>query len=133
MSGTQPSYHKLTFLIVNDSVTLKDTNAIAVAKNFLTPRDGRLLSRRSGTEAVNNSLAFSIQSVVSVLNLDQRLPARANDIQILNTKVSLVKREIRALKRENRELQGLVIVYSNDMRIQFDELQNSGDRIREDH
>lgn len=90
-SGTQPSLSQTDLLIVNDSVTLNDTTAIAVAKNFLTPRDGRLLSRRSGTEAINNSLAFSIQSVVSVLNLDQRLLARANDIQILKTKVSLVK------------------------------------------
>ncbi|KAM2657992.1 hypothetical protein EV1_013303 [Malus domestica] len=48
-------------LTVGDSVMMKnDMTAAMVAKNLLTPKDNRLLSKRSNELAVKDSLAFSI-------------------------------------------------------------------------
>ncbi|CAN6676830.1 unnamed protein product [Malus baccata var. baccata] len=53
-------------LIVGDSVMKNDMTAAVVAKNILTPKDNRLLSKRSDELAVKDSLALSVQCTGSV-------------------------------------------------------------------
>ncbi|KAM1638607.1 hypothetical protein TB1_008022 [Malus domestica] len=47
-------------LTVRDSVMKNDMTAAMVAKNLLTPKDNRLLSKRSNELAINDSLALSV-------------------------------------------------------------------------
>ncbi|KAM0988663.1 hypothetical protein FF1_012678 [Malus domestica] len=47
-------------LTVGDSMMMNDTTASVVARNLLTPRDTRMLSRRSDELAVQDSLAYSV-------------------------------------------------------------------------
>ncbi|KAM1986842.1 hypothetical protein ACFX15_034186 [Malus domestica] len=46
-------------LTVGDSVTKNDMTAAVVARNLLTPKDNKLLSKRSDELAVKDYLAFS--------------------------------------------------------------------------
>ncbi|KAM1479944.1 hypothetical protein ACFX2I_027151 [Malus domestica] len=48
-------------LTVGDSVVKNDMTAAVVARNLVTPRDNRLLSKRSDELAVKDSLALSVQ------------------------------------------------------------------------
>ncbi|KAM1249627.1 hypothetical protein ACFX2G_032975 [Malus domestica] len=48
-------------LTVGDSVIKNDMTAAVVARNLVTPRDNRLLARRSDELAVKESLALSVQ------------------------------------------------------------------------
>ncbi|CAN6692745.1 unnamed protein product [Malus baccata var. baccata] len=48
-------------LTVGDSVMKNDMTAAVVARNLLTPKDNRLLSKRSDELAVKDSLALSVQ------------------------------------------------------------------------
>ncbi|KAM1193239.1 hypothetical protein ACFX10_013540 [Malus domestica] len=50
-------------LTVGDSVMKNDMTAVVVAKYLLTPKDNRLLSKRSDELAVKDSLALSVQCV----------------------------------------------------------------------
>ncbi|CAN6552333.1 unnamed protein product [Malus baccata var. baccata] len=63
-------------LTVGDSVMKNDMTAAVVARNLLTPKDNRLLSKRSDELAVKDSLALSVQCAGSVSNMAQRLFAR---------------------------------------------------------
>ncbi|KAM1033824.1 hypothetical protein FF1_037269 [Malus domestica] len=47
-------------LTVGDSVTKNDMTAAVVARNLFTPKDNRLLSKRSDELAVKDSLALSV-------------------------------------------------------------------------
>ncbi|KAM1317473.1 hypothetical protein ACFX13_002839 [Malus domestica] len=47
-------------LTVGDSMMKNDMTAAMVVKNFLTPKDNRLLSKRSDELAVKDYLAFSV-------------------------------------------------------------------------
>ena len=58
---------------VGDSVMKNDMTAAVVARNLLTPKDNRLLSKRSDELAVKDSLALSVQCAGSVSNMAQRL------------------------------------------------------------
>ncbi|CAN6725526.1 unnamed protein product [Malus baccata var. baccata] len=51
-------------LTVGDSVMKNDMAAVMVAKNLLTPKDNRLLSKRSDELAVKDSLAFNVQNLL---------------------------------------------------------------------
>ncbi|KAM1324982.1 hypothetical protein ACFX2H_045758 [Malus domestica] len=53
-------------LTVGDSVMKNDMTAAVVARNLLTPKDNRLLSKRSYELAVKDSLALSVQCAGSV-------------------------------------------------------------------
>ncbi|CAN6725425.1 unnamed protein product [Malus baccata var. baccata] len=56
----RPSFVSLTgHLTVGDSVMKNDMTAAVVARNLLTPKDNRLLSKRSDELAVKDSLALS--------------------------------------------------------------------------
>ncbi|KAM2329164.1 hypothetical protein ACFXTH_015529 [Malus domestica] len=63
-------------LTVGDSVMKNDMTAAMVARNLLTPKDNRLLSKRSDELDVKDSLALSVQCAGSVSNIAQRLFAR---------------------------------------------------------
>jgi hypothetical protein len=56
-------------LSTNDSVMLDDAIATSVAKRIITPRDEKLLADRYDAEAINDSMAFSIQGATSVSNM----------------------------------------------------------------
>jgi hypothetical protein len=48
---------------------LDDAIAASMAKGIITPRDEKLLADRFDTEAINDSMAFSIQGATSVSNM----------------------------------------------------------------
>ncbi|RXH92163.1 hypothetical protein DVH24_021186, partial [Malus domestica] len=60
-------------LTIGDSVMKNDMTPAVVTRNLLTPKDNRLLSKRSDELAVKNSLALSVQCAGSVSNMPQRL------------------------------------------------------------
>ncbi|KAM2527685.1 hypothetical protein TB1_024913 [Malus domestica] len=62
-------------LTVRDSMMMNDTTASVVARNLLTPRDTRILSKQSDELAVQDSLAYSVRYAGSVSNMGQRLLA----------------------------------------------------------
>ncbi|KAM1050993.1 hypothetical protein TB2_032183 [Malus domestica] len=70
-------------LTVGDSVVKNDMTAAVVARNLVTPRDNRLLSKRSDELAVKDSLALSVQCAGSVSNMAQRLFARTRQVESL--------------------------------------------------
>ncbi|KAM1327648.1 hypothetical protein ACFX2F_012023 [Malus domestica] len=74
-------------LTVGDSVMKNDITAAVVAKNLLTPKDNRLLSKRSDELAVKDSLALSVQCAGSVSNMPQRLFARTPEVESLAAEV----------------------------------------------
>ncbi|KAM1040734.1 hypothetical protein TB1_029344 [Malus domestica] len=70
----RPSFLSLTgHLTVGDSVMKNDMTTTMVARNLLTPKDNRLLSKRSDELAVKDSLDLSVQCASSVSNMAQRL------------------------------------------------------------
>ncbi|KAM1857450.1 hypothetical protein ACFX14_007558 [Malus domestica] len=79
-----PSFLSLTgHLTVEDSVMKNDMTVMVVARNLLTPKDNRLLSKRSDELAVKDSMAFSVQCAGSVFNMAQRLFARTRQVESL--------------------------------------------------
>ncbi|KAM0978756.1 hypothetical protein ACFX2C_014692 [Malus domestica] len=70
-------------LTVGDSVMKNDMTAAVVARNLVTPKDNRLLSKRSDELAVKDSLALSVQCAGSVSNMAQRLFARTRQVESL--------------------------------------------------
>ena len=95
-------------LTVADSVMKNDMTAVVVvARNILTPKDNRLLSKRSDELAVKDSLALSVQCAGSVSNMAQRLFARTRQVESLAAEVMSLKQEIRGLKHENKQLNKL--------------------------
>ncbi|KAM1052514.1 hypothetical protein FF1_000097 [Malus domestica] len=67
-------------LTVGDSVMKNDMTAAMVAYNLVTPKDNKLLSKRSDELAVKDSLALSMQCAGSVSNMAQRLFARTRQV-----------------------------------------------------
>ncbi|KAM1094430.1 hypothetical protein ACFX2B_009310 [Malus domestica] len=51
-------------LTVGDSVMKNDMTAAVVARNLLTPKDNRLLSKRFDELVVKDSLALSVQCLI---------------------------------------------------------------------
>ncbi|KAM2374589.1 hypothetical protein ACFX1X_043976 [Malus domestica] len=56
-------------LIVRDYVMKNDMTVAVVARNLLTPKDNRLLSKRSDELVVKDSLVLSVQCAGSVFNM----------------------------------------------------------------
>ncbi|CAN6713455.1 unnamed protein product [Malus baccata var. baccata] len=119
-------------LTVEDSVR-DPTTATVVARNLITPKDNRMLSRRSDELAVQESQALSVQCANSVSNMGQRLLARTRQVESLTAEVAALSQEIRQLKRENRELHVLANSYSTSMKRKLDQLTDSEGRIQSDH
>ncbi|KAM0984719.1 hypothetical protein ACFX14_012209 [Malus domestica] len=120
-------------LTVGDSVMKNDMTAAVVARNLLTPRDNRLLSKRSDELAVKDSLALSVQCAASVSNMAQRLFARTRQVESLAAKVISLKQEIRGLKDENKQLHRLAHDYATNMKRKLDQMQESDGQALLDH
>ncbi|KAM2004883.1 hypothetical protein ACFX15_000132 [Malus domestica] len=120
-------------LTVGDSVMKNDMAAAVVARNILTPKDNRLLSKRSDELAVQDSLALSVQCAGSVSNMAQRLFARTRQVESLAAEVISLKQEIRGLKHENKQLHRLAHDYATNMKRKLDQLPESDGQILLDH
>ncbi|KAM2779438.1 hypothetical protein COP1_014709 [Malus domestica] len=104
-----------------------------VARNLVTPKDNRLLSKRSDKLAVRDSLALSVQCAGSVSNMAQRLFARTRQVESLAAEVMSLKEEIRGLKHENKQLHRLAHNYATNMKRKIDQMQESDGQILLDH
>jgi hypothetical protein len=127
-------------LMTNDSVMLDDAVAASVAQGIITPRDEKLLADRTDAQAINDSLAFSIQGASSVSNMARRLQVRGNEIQALKVQVLILqrmymnfRRRNRVLQQENRKLKKVVDSYANDLGKRYAELEKNTSRLREQH
>ncbi|CAN6695122.1 unnamed protein product [Malus baccata var. baccata] len=120
-------------LTVGDSVMKNDMTVEVVAKNLLTPKDNRLLSKQSNELAVKDSLALSVQCAGSMSNMAQCLFARTNQVESLAAKVISLKQEIRWLKHDNKQLHRLAHNYATNMNMKLDQLQESDGQILLDH
>ncbi|CAN6698439.1 unnamed protein product [Malus baccata var. baccata] len=101
----RPSFLSPTgLLIIGDSVMKNDMTAVVVTKNFRTPKDNRLLSKRSDELVVKDSLALSVQCTDSV-----------------------------RIKHGNKQLQRLAYDYATNMKRKLDQLQESDGQILLDH
>ncbi|KAM1102835.1 hypothetical protein ACFX14_011646 [Malus domestica] len=120
-------------LTVGDSVMKNDMTAAVVVRNLVTPKDNRLLSKRSDELAVKDSLALSVQCAGSVSNMAQRLFARTRQVESLAAEVTSLKQEIRGLKHENKQLHRLAHNYATNMKRKIDQMQESDGQILLDH
>ncbi|CAN6704360.1 unnamed protein product [Malus baccata var. baccata] len=120
-------------LTVRDSMMKNDITAAVVARNILTPKDNRLLSKRSDELAVKDSLALSVQCAGSVSNMAQRLFAQTRQVESLAAEVISLKQEIRGFKHENKKLHRLAHDYATNMKRKLDQLQESDGQILLDH
>ncbi|CAN6716340.1 unnamed protein product [Malus baccata var. baccata] len=120
-------------LTVEDSVMKNDMTAAVVARNLVTPRDNRLLARRSDELAVKESLALSVQCAGSVSNMAQRLFARTRHVESLVAEIQSLKQEIKGLKHENKELHKLAHSYATSMKRKIDQMQDTDSQILLDH
>ncbi|KAM2064671.1 hypothetical protein ACFX16_028042 [Malus domestica] len=120
-------------LTVGDSVMKNDMTAAVVARNLVTPRDNRLLARRSDELAVKESLALSVQCTGSVSNMAQRLYARTRHVESLVAEIQSLKEEIKGLKHENKQLHKLAHNYATTMKRKIDQIHESDGQILLDH
>ncbi|CAN6722938.1 unnamed protein product [Malus baccata var. baccata] len=120
-------------LTVGASVMKNDMTAAVVARNLVTPKDNRLLSRRSDELAVKESLALSVQCASSVSNMAQRLFARTRHVESLAAEIQSLKQEIKGLKHENKELHKLAHSYATSMKRKIDQVQDTDGQILLDH
>ncbi|KAM1473926.1 hypothetical protein ACFX2I_030011 [Malus domestica] len=81
-------------LTVRASVMKNYMTAAVVARNLVTPKYNRLLSKQSNELAVKDSLALSVQCADSVSNMAQRLFARTRQVESLEAKVMSLKHEM---------------------------------------
>ncbi|KAM2933936.1 hypothetical protein FF1_041818 [Malus domestica] len=120
-------------LTVGDSVMKNDMTAAVVARNLLTPKDNRLLSKRSDELAVKDSLALSVQCTGSVSNMAQCLFARTRQVESLAAEVMSFKQEIRGLKHENKQLHRLAHDYATNMKMKLDQMKETDGQVLLDH
>ncbi|KAM1276209.1 hypothetical protein ACFX2J_028505 [Malus domestica] len=78
-------------LTIVDSVMKNNITATIVARNFLTPKDNRIISKRSDESAVQDSLALSVQCAGSVSNMGQHLLAQTREVESLIAEVASLK------------------------------------------
>ncbi|KAM2114848.1 hypothetical protein ACFX1Q_023341 [Malus domestica] len=129
----------MSFLSSNDHLTVGDSmmknniTATMVARNLLTPKDNRILSKWSDELAVQDSLALNVQCAGYASNMSQRLLAQTRQVESLMAEVASLKQEIRRLKHENKVLHVLANNYSTSMKRKLDQLQESESRIQSDH
>ncbi|CAN6711572.1 unnamed protein product [Malus baccata var. baccata] len=120
-------------LTVRGSVMKNDMTAAVVARNLVTPKDNRLLAKRSDELAVKDSLALSVQCAGSVSNMAQCLFARTRQVESLAAEVMSLKQEIRGLKHENKQLHRLTHNYATNMKRKIDQMQESDGQVLLDH
>ncbi|KAM1826011.1 hypothetical protein ACFX13_025418 [Malus domestica] len=73
-------------LTIGDSVMKNDMTAAEVARNLVTPKDNKLLSKRSDELAVKDYLALSVQCAGFVSNMAQYLFGRTRPVESLAAK-----------------------------------------------
>ncbi|KAM1167869.1 hypothetical protein ACFX15_029280 [Malus domestica] len=112
-------------LTIRDSVMKNDMIDAVVARNLLTPKDNRLLSKRSDELAIKDSLALSVQCAGSVSNMAQCLFPITRQVESLAAEVISLKQEIRGLKHENKLLEMLAHDYATNMKRKLDQMQES--------
>ncbi|KAM1768955.1 hypothetical protein ACFXTH_046807 [Malus domestica] len=110
-----------------------DMTTAVVARNLVTPKDNRLLSKRSDELAVKDSLVLSVQCAGSMSNMTQRLFARTRQVESLAAEVMSHKQEIRRLKHENKQLHRLAHNYATNMKMKIDQMQEFDGQILLDH
>ncbi|KAM2698415.1 hypothetical protein EV1_037417 [Malus domestica] len=120
-------------LNVGDSVMKNDMTDAVVARNLITPKDNRLLAKRSDKLAVKDSLALNVQCAGSVSNMAQRLFTRTRQVESLAAEVMSLKQEIRGLKHKNKQLHRLAHNYATNMKRKIDQMQESDGQILLDH
>ncbi|KAM1599856.1 hypothetical protein ACFXTN_022391 [Malus domestica] len=120
-------------LTVGDSMMKNDMTAAVVAWNLVTPKDNRLLAKRSDELAVKESLALSVQCAGSMSNMAQRLFAQTRQVESLAAEVMSLKHDIRGLKHENKQLHKLAHSYATNMKRKIDQMQESDGQILLDH
>jgi hypothetical protein len=127
-------------LMTNDSVMLHDAVAASVAQGIITPRDEKLLADRTDVQAINDSLAFSIQGASSVTNMARCLQVRGNEIQALKAQILTLqrmymgfRRRNRVLQQENKRLKKVVDSYAKDLGKRYADLEQNTNRLREQH
>ena len=127
-------------LMTNDSVMLNDAAAASMAQGIITPRDNKLLADRTDAQAINDSLAFSIQSASSVTNMARRLQVRGNEVQALKAQTLALqrmymdfRRRNRVLQQENKKLKKVVDSYAKDLEKRYADLEQNTNRLREQH
>jgi hypothetical protein len=127
-------------ITLHDSVLLHDSTAVAVAKGFVLPRDRALLIDKSDTDAVNDSLAFSIQGVVSTSDLARCLLVRNEEMKSLRNQTGVLQRLLKyykqkhmELKQENTQLKKLVLSYADDLRPKIQEMENDTKRLHREY
>ncbi|KAM1022472.1 hypothetical protein ACFX2A_044480 [Malus domestica] len=136
---SQDNIRRLSFLsptgplTVGDSVMKNDMTAAVVAKNLLTSKDNRLLSKRSDELVVKDFLALSIQCAGSVSNMVQCLFAQPRQVESLAAEVISLTQKIRWLKHENKQLHRLAHDYATNMKMKLDQLQESDGQILLNH
>ncbi|CAN6692784.1 unnamed protein product [Malus baccata var. baccata] len=130
----RPSFISLTSpFTIGDTVMKNDMTAVVVARNLVTPKDNRLLSKQSDELAVKDSLALSVQCAGSVSNMAQRLFARTRQVESLAAEVMSLKQEIKGLKHKNKQLHRLAHNYATNMKKKIDQMQESDGQILLDH
>ncbi|KAM1309732.1 hypothetical protein ACFX13_006549 [Malus domestica] len=127
--GGEMKKWKRTECILGDEKEL----GIFAARNLFTPKDNKILSKRSDELVVQDSLALSVQCASSVSNMGQRLLAQTHQVESLMAEVASLKHEIRRLKHENKMLHVLANNYSTSMKRKLDQLQESESQIQSDH
>ncbi|CAN6718435.1 unnamed protein product [Malus baccata var. baccata] len=120
-------------LTIGDSVMKNDMTAAVVARNLVTPKDNRLLTKWSDELAVKDSLALSVQCAGSVSNMAQRLFARTRQVESLAAEVMSLKQEIRGLKHKKKQLHRLTHNYATNMKWKIDQMQDSDGQNLLDH
>ncbi|CAN6709176.1 unnamed protein product [Malus baccata var. baccata] len=120
-------------LTVGDYVMKNVMTTVVVARNLLTPKDNRLLSKRSDELSVKDSLTLSVQCTGSVSDMAQHLFARTCQVESLAAEVISLKQEIRGLKHENKQFHRLAHDYVTNMKMKLDQLQKSDGQILLDH
>ncbi|KAM1255884.1 hypothetical protein ACFX2G_030671 [Malus domestica] len=130
----RPSFLSPTGLLnIGDSVMKNDMTIAVVARNLLTLKDNRLLSKRSDELVVKDYLALNVQCAGSMSNMAQRLFAQTRQVESLAAEVISLKQEIRGLKHENKQLHRLAHNYATNMKRKLDQLQESDGQILLDH
>ncbi|KAM1492414.1 hypothetical protein ACFX10_024349 [Malus domestica] len=130
----RPSFLSHTsHLTIGDSVMKNDMTDAVVARNLLTPKDNKLLSKWSDELAVKDSLVLSVQCAGFVSNMAQRLLAQTCQVKSLAAKVISLKQNIRGLKHKNKQLHRLAHDYATNMKRKLDQLQESDGQILLDH
>ncbi|KAM1225323.1 hypothetical protein ACFX2G_045052 [Malus domestica] len=120
-------------LTVGDSVMKNDMTTVVVAMNLLTPKDNRLLSKRSDELVVKDSWlsVFSVQ--VMCLIWPNAYLLEPLQVESLVAEVISRKQEIGWLKHKNKQLHMLAHNYATNMKRKLDQLQESDDQILLDH